>query len=195
MLPAQLIRRIRRLHDDPRRSYHAWSHPQALLELLAEVRSQLSDPLAVECAILLHDAVYDPERADNERRSAALARELLTGVVPTASLVRAVRLIEATERHQIPDDTPEREAGDMRVFLDMDLSVLATADDAFDAYEAGVRHEYDHVPEADFRQGRAAVLSGFLAREQLYLSDWGRARFETRARANLQRSLAALGAP
>lgn len=193
MLPAQLTRRIRRLHDDPRRGYHAWSHPQALLELLAEVRGRLADRLAVECAILLHDAVYDPRRTDNERRSAALARDLLTGVVPAATLERAVRLIEATERHRVPDDLSEAEAADMRIFLDMDLSVLAAADDVFDTYEAGVRHEYAHVSDADFRQGRAAILAGFLARDRLYLSDWGRVRFEARARANLSRSLAALG--
>ncbi len=195
MLPTHLIRRIRPLYDDPRRGYHAWSHPLALLELLAEVRDRLADPLAVECAILLHDAVYDPRRTDNEHRSAALARELLAGVVTEATLERAVRLIEATERHQVPEDMPEREAADMRVFLDMDLSVLAAADDAFDAYEAGVRHEYAHVPDAEFRQGRAAILAGFLARDRLYLAEWGRARFEARARANLRRSLAALGAP
>jgi predicted metal-dependent HD superfamily phosphohydrolase len=194
MLPEWLIDRVRRLHDEQGRGYHAWSHPQALLALLDEVRGKLGDPLAVECAILLHDAVYDPRGNDNERRSAALARELLVGVVSTATLERTVQLIEATERHRVPDDTPETEAADMRVFLDMDLSVLGAADDAFDAYEAGVRHEYGHVPEPEFRQARAAILAGFLARDRLYLTDWGYARFEARARANLQRSLASLRA-
>lgn len=194
MLPKQLIQRIRDLYDDPRRGYHAWSHPQALLGLLAEVRDQLHDPVAVECAILLHDAVYDPRRTDNERQSAALAQELLTGVVAAATLQRAVRLIEATERHRVPAGSPEDEAADLRIFLDMDLSVLAASEGAFDAYEAGVRHEYGHVSDADFRRGRAAVLAGFLARHRLYLSDWGHARFETMARTNLRRSMLALEA-
>lgn len=194
-LPPDLIERIRQLYDDPRRGYHAWSHPQALLELLAEVRERLDDPVAIECAILLHDAVYDPHRQDNERRSAALARALLADAVEPATLARTVRLIAATERHEVAADAAGGEAEDMRVFLDMDLSVLAAPADTFDAYEAGVRHEYAHVPEPAFRRGRAAILAGFLARDRLFLSDWGRDRFEARARLNLQRSLQRLSSP
>lgn len=162
---------------------------------MGEVRDGLHDPLAVECAILLHDAVYDPRRGDNEQRSAALARELLSGVVPAATLARTVRLIEATEQHQLPPDVAVCEAADARIFLDLDLSVLGAAPVVFDAYEAGVRHEYRHVPDADFRRDRAKILADFLARERLFLSDWGRDRFEAQARANLRRSLEALRAP
>ncbi|HEY1752426.1 MAG TPA: phosphohydrolase [Caulobacteraceae bacterium] len=192
MLPAALIEQIRKLHGGPERAYHAWSHPQALLGLLAEVRGQLADPLAVECAILLHDAVYDPTRADNEAKSAVLARDLLAGVVPDATLERAVSLIEATARHEVPAGMPADEAADCRVFLDMDLSILGADPEAFDGYEAGVRHEYRHVPDAAFRQGRAAVLERFLGRERLYMSGWGHQRFEAKARENLARSLRAL---
>ncbi len=197
-LPAALMRRIERMHAGPQRGYHAWSHPQALLRLLDEVRAHLADPLAVECAILFHDAVYDPTRADNERRSAALAWRLLQAVVAAPTLARAVRMIEATERHEVPADAPAEEADDIRLFLDMDLSVLGASETAFDAYEAGVRREYAHVPEPDFRAGRAAILERFLARDRMFLSDWGVARFEAPARTNLRRSLARLrtrGAP
>ncbi|HVM99244.1 MAG TPA: phosphohydrolase [Caulobacteraceae bacterium] len=192
MLPASLLKRVRELHTGPDRGYHAWTHPEALLRLLPEVRGQLEDPLAVECAILLHDAVYEPARADNERRSAALARELLAGLVPAETLERTQRLIMATSRHEVPEGVSAREAEDARIFLDMDLSILGAPDDAFDAYEAGVRHEYRHVALAAFNQGRAAILERFLARDRLFLSDWGRARFEAKARDNLRRSLEAL---
>jgi predicted metal-dependent HD superfamily phosphohydrolase len=80
----------------------------------------------------------------------------------------------------------------MARFLDMDLSILGATAADFDAYEAGVRHEYREIPEALFRAGRAAILEGFLARERLYFSDWGRARFEAAARDNLKRSIARL---
>ena len=191
-LPADLVGRIRALHETPERGYHAWSHPQALLQLLGEVRGHLHDPLAVECAILLHDAVYDPTRSDNERQSAALAADLLAGLVPDATLARTLRLIEATERHEVPGGLTAKEAADARVFLDLDLSILGADAEAFDAYEAGVRHEYRHIPDAAFRTGRADILARFLARDRLYLSDWGHDRFEAAARANLARSLAKL---
>jgi predicted metal-dependent HD superfamily phosphohydrolase len=188
-LPPALLQRIEALHAGPERGYHAWSHPLALLALLDELRGQLHDPLAVECAILLHDAIYDPTRADNERRSAELARELLAGVVPDATLARCVRMIEATEQHQVLVEAPAGEIADLRIFLDLDLSILGASEAAFDAYEAGVRHEYRHVPENAFRAGRAAVLQRFVARPRLFMSEWGAQRFETAARANLWRSL------
>jgi predicted metal-dependent HD superfamily phosphohydrolase len=191
-LPPDLIEKARRLHSGPERGYHAWSHPEALLRLLSEVRDRLHDPLAVECAIILHDAIYDPTKSDNEARSAALAREMLGGVVPANTVRRAVQLIEATERHLVPETLAADEAEDMRIFLDLDLSILGASPDAFDLYEAGVRHEYRHVPESAFRAGRARILEQFLSREWLYMSPWGRERLEAKARENLQRSLAAL---
>lgn len=189
-----LLEQIRDLHSGPERGYHAWSHPLALLKLFEQVRPRLNDPLAVYCAIVLHDAIYEPRAKDNEERSAVLAAELLDGVVPEETLGRTVRLIEATARHAVPDGLPDDEAADMRVFLDMDLSILAAREDVFDAYEGGVRHEYREVPEDAFRAGRANILEGFLARDALYMSDWGREAFEAPARANLARSIAKLRA-
>jgi len=195
MLPESLIQHIASLHTGPERGYHGWSHPLALLQLLADAEASLHDPLAVRCAILLHDAIYEPRKADNEARSAELARQLLQGVVPDASLERAVRMIEATARHAIPAHLPASEAADMAMFLDMDLSILGASPEAFDAYEAGVRHEYREIPEPAFRQGRATILEGFVARDALYMSDWGRERFEAKARENLKRSIAQLRDP
>ena len=194
MLSAALIDEIRVLHAGPDRGYHGWSHPLALLALHAEVEGMLHDAEAVRCAILLHDAIYEPRRKDNESRSAALAAEMLKNVVPEATLGRTLRLIKATAHHAIPADLPADEVADMALFLDMDLSILGAAPELFDAYEAGVRHEYREVPEEAFRAGRAAILEGFLAREALYFSDWGRDRFEAAARDNLRRSIAALRA-
>lgn len=192
VLPPDLIERLRLLHGSPERRYHNWSHIQALLNLLPEVRDRLNDSLAVECAIVLHDAIYEPTRNDNENRSAALAKELISGVVPDDTARRAVQLIEATERHLVAENMSMEEAEDCRIFLDMDLSILGSNEKAFDDYEAGIRYEYRHIDEAAFRQGRAAILERFLSRDHLYMSEWGREQFEAKARANLQRSLQVL---
>lgn len=192
MLSDALLEQIRNLHAAPERGYHGWSHPLALLDLYATVEAMLNDPPAVYCAILLHDAIYEPRAKDNEARSAVLARELLGDVIPPDTLARTVALIEATARHAIPEGLSADDAADMAMFLDMDLAILAAPAEAFDAYEDGVRHEYREVPEDLFRAGRANILEGFLARDALYMSPWGRAAFEAPARANLQRSIAQL---
>ena len=192
MLPGALTNTIRELHSGPDRGYHGWSHPLALLRWHKEVSDQLHDSLAVYCAILLHDAIYEPRANDNESRSAALAKDLLSGVVPNATLVRTLRMIEATAKHMVPENLPDDDIPDMAMFLDMDLSILGAAPEVFDTYEAGVRHEYREVPDADFRQGRSRILQSFLERDWLYFSPWGRARFEAKARENIKRSIADL---
>jgi predicted metal-dependent HD superfamily phosphohydrolase len=189
VLNDDLLNRIRDFHSGPDRGYHGWSHPLALLDLFAQVEVRLDDPLAVRCAILMHDAIYEPRAKDNEARSAVLAADLLKDSVPPGSLARTIRLIEATAKHAIPEDLPADERADMAKFLDMDLAILAAPEAEFDAYEDGVRHEYRDIPEAAFRAGRAAILENFLAREALYMSDWGREAFEARARVNLARSI------
>ncbi len=118
--------------------------------------------------------------------------ELLDGVLPPATLARTVRLIEAAVAHAIPPGLDADEVADMARFLDMDLSILGAPEATFDRYEASVRVEYAHVPEQTFRTGRAAILERFLARDPLFLSPWGRARFEDEARDNIRRSIAVL---
>ena len=160
--------------------------------MYAETQGELHDSLAVRAAILLHDAVYDARASDNEARSAALAAELLGGLLPPATLARTVRMIEATAAHAIPLGLDADEAADMGRFLDMDLSILGAPPAVFDRYEAGVRTEYAHVPEALFGSARAGILERFLTRDALFFSAWGRTRFEGQARANLRRSIASL---
>lgn len=191
-LPPALIDEIAAMHAGPARGYHGWPHPLALLRLHHETVDSFDDPDAVAAAILLHDAIYDPRRTDNETRSATLAIEILTPHLPEARVARVRRLIEATASHTIAADTPTDEIADMKLFLDMDLSILGAPEADFDAYESGVRHEYRHIEGADFAAGRAAILEKFLARPHLYFTDWGRARFEAKARKNLARSLKSL---
>ena len=191
-MDAAIVAQARAFHSDPARGYHGWDHPLALLRHFESVRDSLHDPVAVEAAILFHDAIYDPKGSDNEPLSAKLAAQVLEGHVAPETLARTVRMIEATQFHALRDDISPEEAHDTAIFLDLDLSILGASPEAFDAYEEGVRKEYGFVPEAAFKAGRAAILERFLARERLYMSPWGLERFEAAARRNLERSLAAL---
>ncbi|WP_420347226.1 hypothetical protein [Pelagibius sp.] len=197
LLPTALLADLRQRYGEPQRHYHTWAHIEALLSLFAEVRAQLCDPAAVEAALYYHDAVYDPRASDNEARSAALLRQACAGVLPPRSLEAAAQLVEATAAHRLPEGLIEEgmtggRLEDARLFLDMDLSILAAGQAEFEAYEAAIRREYGHVDAAVFGAGRRRILEGFLARERLYFSDHFAARFEAPARANLARSLALL---
>lgn len=188
----EVLASLRNRYAEPHRHYHTWVHIEALLRWFEQRRNHLHDPLSVELAILFHDAVYDPTRSDNEAESARLLKDADLPGLDGAARARALRMIEATAHHQIPDGLDPADLSDMAEFLDMDLSILGARTEVFDAYEQAIRREYAFVPEALYREARRGILQRFLERERLYFSDWGRERFEATARANLAASIAAL---
>lgn len=192
VLPERLMADLRRRYGEAQRHYHTWAHIEALVLLFEEVRARLFDAAAVEAALYYHDAVYDPRAKDNEQQSAILMRRDCAAVLSAESLDRAERLIEATAGHQLPDEVSGPTLEDAKLFLDMDLSILAAPWPQFLAYEAAIRREYAHVGDQAFRSGRRAVLEGFLKRDRLYFSGFFGARFEEPARENLKQSLTRL---
>lgn len=190
--PGDVLADLRNRYAEPQRRYHTWAHIEALLGWFALRRDHLHDPVAVELAILFHDAVYDPARSDNEAQSARLLEDADLPDVTDDTRLRAVRMIEATAAHGLADNLDETDRSDMAEFLDMDLSILGAAPAVFDGYERAIRDEYAFVPEDLFRAARRGILERFLERPTLYFSDWGRDRFEARARSNVTASIAVL---
>ena len=171
-------------HTEPHRHYHTMEHITAVLGHLQDLHA--ATPIA-KLAAFFHDAVYEPTRSDNEAQSAELAREVLRAVDrPEADDVAAIVL--ATAKHELPLNGPRETAA----FLDADLAILAARPDVYDAYTVNVRAEYSHVADDDFRNGRRAILEGFLQRDQLFFTTIGQARFEVAARANLRREITSL---
>lgn len=183
-----VLRDLEARYGEPHRAYHTLAHVEACLRELDTVRVHATDPDAIELALWFHDAIYDTHARDNEERSAGLAREVL-GVagMPSERIERIAAMILATRHAAVPD------GDDTCLLVDVDLSILGQDEDVFDRYEAEIRTEYAWVPDDAFRQGRAAVLRGFLDRSSIFATDVHRARLEARARANLRRSLARLG--
>ena len=177
------------------RHYHNLAHIEAMLALAGDYRASLHDPDAVEAAIWFHDAIYDSKAKDNEARSAALAETRLAGRTDAGRLGRISAMVLATATHQLPQFDDAAATRDASLFLDMDLSILGAAPDAFDAYERAVRREYGWVEELMWRAGRGAVLTGFLARPRIFHTEEFRQRFEPQARLNMARSLEALQKP
>lgn len=177
------------------RHYHNLTHIEAMLALAGDYRTLLGDPEAVEAAIWFHDAVYDTKAKDNEARSAGLAEKKLAGRTDTGRLGRISAMILATATHQLPRFDDAKATRDASLFLDMDLSILGAAPDAFDAYERAVRREYGWVEEPMWRDGRGAVLKDFLARPHIFHTEEFRQRFEPQARLNMARSLETLQKP
>jgi predicted metal-dependent HD superfamily phosphohydrolase len=179
----------------PDRHYHGLRHIETLLGLAKDCAGEIADRDAVDAAIWFHDAVYDTRRSDNEERSSALAAERLTGATDSNRVARIAAMIRATAGHAMPDFADAAAVHDCALFLDMDLAILGSPEADFDAYEAAVCREYDWVTEEQWRLGRRAVLTSFLARPSIYASTRFQASHEAAARRNLARAIARLDGP
>jgi predicted metal-dependent HD superfamily phosphohydrolase len=171
--------------SEPQRRYHGTDHLTAVLDRAEELAGHADDPDAVLLAAWFHDAVYRPDRSENEERSARLAeRALPEAGVTQERTAEAARLVRLTVGH---DPAPGDRNGE--VLCDADLAVLAGDPSAYAAYAAAVREEYSFVPDAAFREGRAAVLRQLLALPHLFRTPLGREHWESTARRNLETEL------
>jgi predicted metal-dependent HD superfamily phosphohydrolase len=183
-LHAELLAR----YAEPHRAYHTQQHLAECLALFDEHRLLAQRPAEVELALWFHDAVYDVHRHDNEAVSAAWARAALLGGGADAEVGDRIAALVLATRHSVAPATP-----DEQLLVDVDLAILGAAPSRFAEYEAQIRAEYSFVPPVVFAEKRGAILTGFLARPQLFGTPALRVRFEAAARANLQSAIAALG--
>ena len=186
--PAAFGDELLRRWSEPQRRYHTLTHLAAVLDVVDELAEPGEDADAVRLGAWFHDAVYAPDRSENEERSARLAERVLPEAgVPAAVVAEAARLVRLTTGH---DPAPGDRNGEL--LCDADLAVLAGAPAAYAAYTAAVREEYAFVPEDDFRAGRAAVLEQLLALPVLFRTEQAHAAYEQAARENLRAELDAL---
>jgi predicted metal-dependent HD superfamily phosphohydrolase len=170
-------------YGEPGRHYHTLEHVAAVLDVVDALGG--TGP-ALQLAVWYHDAVYDTRAADNEERSADLARTALAVLSILESVIsETARLILLTKTHRAAEDD-----ADGRLLLDADLSVLGAEPAVYDRYAAAIRREYAWVPEADYRAGRGRILEGFLARPRIY---YRLEQVEPAARNNLRREIDTLG--
>jgi predicted metal-dependent HD superfamily phosphohydrolase len=170
------------------RAYHNLLHVEDVLLRIEELEPPREHELALALAAWFHDAVYQPDRDDNEERSAYAAYDALEQVGGSPALIaEVVRLIRLTATH---DPDADDVAG--AVLSDADLAILGAARDRYVTYSKGIREEYVHVPHDAYRAGRARVLRRFLERPSIYRTDFGRAHWEQSARENIEAELACL---
>ncbi|MGW5453197.1 HD domain-containing protein [Nocardia sp. NPDC003979] len=175
-------------YAEPHRRYHTLTHLSVMLAAIDELADAATDIDAVRYAAFFHDAIYAVDRADNEERSADLARDVLESLGATPELVHEVmRLVVLTRGHN-----PEAGDANGAVLCDADLVVLGGTAQEYAAYAAAIREEYRHVPDDLFRAGRASVLRNLAEQPRLFRTPRAYQRYEGLARANLAAELIGL---
>lgn len=179
-----LFQTLEHLYNNPDRYYHNSIHIAESLKCFRQVEYLSEFPSEVEAALWFHDAIYDTKKADNEKQSADLAKDLLQKEeVKTDVLARIYQLIIDTCHDVIPQTT------DGRLLVDIDLGILGQDWEVFEEYDRAIRKEYAWVEDDTYRIGRTAILQGFLQRERIYLTDYFKERLELKARLNLNKVL------
>ena len=179
---------------EPTRRYHTTTHLVEMFGALEELEDarEIDDRQCsvARLAAWFHDAIHDPaaRSGSNEADSAMLARDTLRQLNFADEDIDAIdRLIRLTARHDTEAVEPLEGA-----FHDADLWILSAAQKRFDGYCDQVRQEYAHVPDTEYRKGRAAILGPLLHRDRIYRTSHALHGWETPARINLGRELARL---
>lgn len=186
----EFYREIGKKYATPERFYHTFSgHIESCLAEFRWHWKDAQDPLAVAMALVLHDAVMDFQRSDNEEKSAEYARDILARMnAPQEFIDTVVKLILATKH----DATPGSE--DAKLVVDIDLSILGKNRWLFNRYDRQIRKEYAFVPEEIFKTKRAEILQKFLDRPTIFFTERFRKKYELRARQNLEQLIKKLSA-
>jgi len=176
-------------YREPHRAYHTPRHINDCLNELETVRSRLYNPIAVELALLCHDAIYSAAATDNEEQSAEFAKEIAKMLgLPKLFGEQTAKMIMATKHNIPPPDF------DTQAVTDMDLASLGYSETEFDKNTRRIRREYTRgglITAEQFDKGRANFLKKFLPpnRPSIYLTYFFREKYEAQARQNLARAI------
>ena len=171
-------------YREPHRHYHTTRHIDDCLEKFDGLRNGAEQPGAIELALWFHDAIYLPYGSGNEEKSAEWALRFLRGAGAGDVLgLRVHGLIMATRHDAVAND------GDTAILIDVDLSILGSERERYDAFEKEIRREYRWVPRPLYRRERRRILASFLQRERIFLTADFHRRFEALARDNIERAI------
>lgn len=175
------------------RHYHNLHHLEKMFSELGNYPIPIYDQDALLLSIFYHDIIYNPSRKDNEVKSAETLQKLLLalGIEPlekyetnTSLVKKTYAQIVATKDHLIP---VENDDPDLGVLLDIDLAILGSDPEQYQAYTTAIRQEYRRYPDLLYYPARRKAMRKFLARPSIYHTAFFRSKYEVKARKNIER--------
>jgi predicted metal-dependent HD superfamily phosphohydrolase len=191
-------------YTESHRAYHTWDHVAGLLEKLSEFSDLSTRPDIIAVSVFWHDVVYRTQNQDgsprpdyeNVRDSGELFRQYTLLSKPDADADAVYDLIMATANHL--QARAEKQyyagfAGDFDLFLDLDLSSLASPWEAFVEGLARIRTEFAWAPEIVFCTSQLQILEKFAKADVwLYRRAETSEQWRDAAMANLKRCITEL---
>jgi pantetheine-phosphate adenylyltransferase len=171
-------------YSEGHRAYHNLTHIAECLAELQTIEISKDDRSNIEFAIWFHDIIYNPKSKSNEDDSAEffLSQASMLGL-SNERASKIANYIRATKQHEPTSHNDQA----LRYFLDIDLSILGAEDSRFLEYDSAIRAEFSWVPGLIYSPKRKKVLRTFLERAPIFQTVEFQNRYESRARANLQK--------
>ena len=187
VLPDALLDLVEASHLAPPRAYHGFSHVVEAAQWFDAITRGpgWKQPREVFVALLFHDAIYEPGRADNEARSAVLARRSISTFGLDVDPDRVAHLVELTAQH---GKVTRALDADEACFLDCDMAIVGSEPHRYALYERQIGEEYASLAPEVYEAGRRAFL-GRLYESRIFHSEPFFRTLEWRAKANLARAL------
>jgi pantetheine-phosphate adenylyltransferase len=144
--------------SEPHRHYHNIDH---LSDLISQIDEDYSYGIINELerekltlTALFHDLVFDPEREDNEERSAEIFYRFCTEQY-NVDLVEVKQMILDTKTH-----TPCTPLSNK--FIEYDMKICEKDLDSLLVWESGVREEYSMFDDEQYKKQRISFLESLL---------------------------------
>ncbi|KZX76142.1 hypothetical protein A3715_20575 [Oleiphilus sp. HI0009] len=160
------------------RKYHGLGHIHHMLELAEKIKSKVEDWDSFYFAIWFHDVIQDKLLATEMLSAEKCCMAMLELGLDKSAADRAARLILATKSHD------QDYSGDVKLFVDLDLSILGAPRKEYSAYANQCRQEFN-IPNWLYRKGRIELLRKFLNKKRIYKSDCFWEELEANARSNI----------
>jgi len=189
-------------YTESHRAFHTWEHVAALLKNLSKFSDLSTRSDIIVMSVFWHDVVYKTQNQDgsprpnyeNVRESGELFRQYTLLNKPDADAVHD--LIMATANHLQARAEKHYYAGfadDLDLFLDLDLSSLASPWEEFVEGLARIQSEFSWAPEVVFCSIQLQILENFGKDDvRLYRRAETSRKWRDAARANLNRCISEL---
>ena len=180
----ELWSEIEKNYSSKKRHYHSLQHLGSLLAQLTEVKGEIQNWNTILFTLYYHDIVYNSIKSNNEEKSAKIAEKRMKQILVSIDMIESCKKqILATKSHiKSPDN-------DTNYFIDVDLSVLGQAWEAYSLYYKNVRKEYSIYPDFVYNPGRKKVLNHFLTMDRIFKTEFFYKKFEIQAKHNLIREI------
>ena len=165
-------------------SYHKRLHAIDCSNELYQIKHLLNNPDAVECALLFHDAIYDPTSKTNEEDSATLAEKMLTQRWIQKDFIERVKQLILVTKH-----IKDSENNDEKYIMDIDKAILGKSPRIYNQYAKDVRREYYMYSDEQFKKWRGEFLTNEMHKDTVYHTEYFHQKYNAQAKENMTNEL------